>query len=87
MSGHSPARPTGGAASGALLGLGMAGASALGYVFVVIISRALGPADYGGFSAFNSIGLVLAIPAGAFQVVYARRVARRGPPASVSPPR
>lgn len=59
----------------------MAGASALGYVFVVIISRALGPADYGGFSAFNSIGLVLAIPAGAFQVVYARRVARRGPPA------
>ncbi|GAA4388532.1 hypothetical protein GCM10023153_03870 [Ornithinibacter aureus] len=59
----------------------MAAASALGYVFVVVISRALGPADYGGFSAFNSIGLVLAIPAGAFQVVYARRVARRGPPA------
>lgn len=59
----------------------MAAASALGYVFVVVISRALGPADYGGFSGFNSIGLVLAIPAGAFQVVYARRVARRGPPA------
>lgn len=71
----------GGAASGALLGLGMAAASAMTYVFVVILSRALGPADFGGFSSFNSIGLVLAIPAGAFQVIYARRIARQGPPA------
>lgn len=71
----------GGAASDALLGLGMAAASALGYLVVVIISRALGPADFGGFSSFNSIGLVLAIPAGAFQVIYARRIARQGPPA------
>src|SRR5688572_11739588 len=59
----------------------MGTASALGYVFVVILSRALGPADFGGFSSFNSIGLVLAIPAGAFQVVYASRIARRGPAA------
>lgn len=65
----------------ALLGLGMAAASLMSYVFVVILSRALGPADFGGFSSFNSIGLVLAIPAAAFQVLYARRVARRGPPA------
>ena len=59
----------------------MAAASALSYVFVVILSRALGPADFGGFSSFNSIGLVLAIPAAAFQVLYAGRVARRGPAA------
>lgn len=64
--------------SDALLGLGMCTASALSYVFVVILSRALGPADFGGFSSFNSIGLVLTIPASAFQVVYASRVARRG---------
>lgn len=56
-------------------------ASALGYVFVVILSRALGPADFGAFSSFNSIGLVLSIPAGAFQVLYASRIARRGPAA------
>ena len=76
---HTRARSLGSAATGdALLGLGMGTASALGYVFVVILSRALGPADFGGFSSFNSIGLVLAIPAGAFQVIYASRVARRG---------
>lgn len=76
---HSHVGTLGRAATGdALLGLGMGAASALGYVFVVILSRALGPADFGGFSAFNSIGLVLAIPAGAFQVMYASRVARRG---------
>ena len=76
---HFLARSLGRAATGdALLGLGMGTASALGYLFVVILSRALGPADFGGFSSFNSIGLVLAIPAGAFQVIYASRVARRG---------
>ena len=80
MRGHpAAARSQGRAATGdALLGLGMGTASALGYVFVVILSRALGPSDFGGFSSFNSIGLVLAIPAGAFQVVYASRVARLG---------
>lgn len=56
----------------------MVSASALGYLFVVLLSRALGPADFGGFSSLNSIGLVLCIPAGAFQVMYASRVARRG---------
>ena len=66
------------ASSDALLGLGMGTASALGYLFVVILSRALGPADFGGFSSLNSIGLALAIPAAAFQVMYASRVARRG---------
>lgn len=82
MSHHPRRRFLGRAAShDALLGLGMGVASALGYLLVVIMSRALGPADFGGYSAFNSIGLVLTIPAGAFQVVYAARVARRGPQA------
>jgi O-antigen/teichoic acid export membrane protein len=82
VSRHSRERPLGSAAFGdALLGLGMATASAMSYVFIVILSRALGPADFGGFSSFNSIGLVLAIPAAAFQVIYASRVARRGRPA------
>ena len=57
----------------------MGSASALGYVFVLILSRALGPGDFGGFSSLNSIGIVLAIPAGAFQIMVASRVARRGP--------
>lgn len=64
--------------SQAVLGLGMGAASAMGYLFVLIISRALGPGGFGAFSSLNSIGLVLAIPAGAFQVMYASRVARRG---------
>jgi O-antigen/teichoic acid export membrane protein len=59
----------------------MGAASALGYVFIVILSRALGPSDFGGFSSLNSVGIVLAIPAGAFQVMFASRVARRGPEA------
>jgi O-antigen/teichoic acid export membrane protein len=65
----------------AFLGLAMGAASALGYVFVLVLSRALGPGDFGGFSSLNSIGIVLAIPAGAFQVVVAAQVARRGPAA------
>lgn len=79
MSRHARAGSWGRAASSeALLGLGMVTASALAYVFVVLLSRALGPADFGGLSSLNSIGLALAIPAGAFQVMYASRVARRG---------
>lgn len=61
-----------------LLGIAAASANAMGYVFVLLLSRVLGPGDFGAFSALNSIGLVLAIPAGAFQVMVASRVARRG---------
>ena len=61
-----------------ILGVAAASANAMGYVFVVLLSRTLGPGDFGAFSALNSIGLVLAIPAGAFQVMIASRVARRG---------
>lgn len=55
------------------LGLAMALANVMGYVFVALVSSSLGPADFGGFSALNTYGVLLAMPAGAFQVVIARR--------------
>lgn len=74
-------RPGRALTSEAILGVAMGVASVLGYVFVLILSRELGPGDFGGFSSLNSIGIVLAIPAGAFQVMIASRVARLGPAA------
>ena len=61
--------------SGAALGITMALANLLSYVFVLILSRALGPSDFGGFSALSAYGIVLAVPAGALQVIVARHVA------------
>lgn len=61
--------------AGAALGVTMAVANLLSYVFVLILSRALGPADFGGFSALSAYGIVLAVPAGALQVIVARHVA------------
>ncbi|GAA1787632.1 polysaccharide biosynthesis protein [Nostocoides veronense] len=61
--------------SSAALGLLIVLANALGYGFIVIAARALGPADFGLFSAVNSACLVLATPVGAVQVVVARRQA------------
>lgn len=60
---------------GALLGVAMGFSNALGYLLVVLLSRTLGPEDFGGYTALNTFGVLLAIPAGAFQVVVARRVA------------
>ena len=54
----------------------MAVANALSYIFVLIVSRAFGPADFGAYSALSAYGVVLAVPAGALQVVVARHVAR-----------
>lgn len=62
--------------SGAYLGVTMAVANALSYIFVLVLSRAFGPADFGGFSALSAYGIVLAVPAGAMQVIIARHVAR-----------
>lgn len=59
----------------------MALANILGYLFVLVLSRGLGPADFGGFSSLNTLGIVLAIPAGALQIMVASRVARHGPQA------
>lgn len=58
------------------LGLAMGLANVMGYVFVALVSASLGPADFGGFSALNTYGVLLAMPAGAFQVVIARRQTR-----------
>lgn len=58
---------------GLVLGLSMGLANVMGYLFVAIVSATLGPADFGGFSALNTYGVLLAMPAGAFQVVVARR--------------
>lgn len=60
-------------AAAAVLGISMGLANLLSYVFVVFVSSALGPADFGGFSALNTYGVLLAMPAGAFQVVVAAR--------------
>ncbi|MCL3837378.1 lipopolysaccharide biosynthesis protein [Aeromicrobium duanguangcaii] len=65
--------------SGAALGVTMAVANVLSYVFVLILSRALGPADFGGFSALSAYGIVLSVPAGALQVIVARHVAGTPP--------
>lgn len=64
---------------GALLGVAMGMSNALGYLLVVLLSRTLGPEDFGGYTALNTFGVLLAIPAGAFQVVVARRVAAGEP--------
>ncbi|TWP37126.1 lipopolysaccharide biosynthesis protein [Leekyejoonella antrihumi] len=64
-------------ALGLLLGVAMGSANVLGYVMVLLLSRSLGPSDFGGYSALSTYGVMLAIPAGAFQVVIARRLSGR----------
>ena len=56
------------------LGVGMAMGTALSYAFSLLVSRSLGPAEFGAFSAVIGFGLLGSIPAGALQVVVARRV-------------
>lgn len=71
--GPEPAAPPGSGPVATLgLGAAMAASNVLGYVFLALLSRALGPEDFGSFSALNNAGLLLAIPAGALQVVIAR---------------
>jgi len=55
----------------------MGSANVLGYVMVLLLSRSLGPSDFGGYTALSTYGVMLAIPAGAFQVVVARRLSGR----------
>lgn len=62
--------------AGLALGLAMGLANVMSYVFVALVSATLGPEDFGGFSALNTYGVLLAMPAGAFQVVVARRQTR-----------
>ncbi|MEP7089478.1 MAG: hypothetical protein ABI776_05155 [Nocardioidaceae bacterium] len=76
-----PGRPglTAFARSDLTLGVGMALGTALSYAFSLVVSRSLGPAGFGAFSAVIGFGLLGSIPAGALQVVVARRVVMRAP--------
>lgn len=56
-----------------VLAVAMGLGNLLSYVFVLILTRALGPAAFGAYSALITLGIVLVIPAGALQVVIARR--------------
>lgn len=59
----------------AALGVAMGVANAVGYLVVLLLSRSLGASDFGGYSALSAYGVLLSIPAGAFQVIIARRIA------------
>lgn len=66
-----------GAGADLALGIAMGLANAIGYVFVLVLSQVLGREEFGAFGSLNTVALLLAIPAGAFQVVTARHVAQR----------
>lgn len=70
---EAPSTPRGGSW---VLGVCMGLSNVLGYAFVLIVSRSLGPADFGAFSAVNNSALFLTLPASAFQVVVAAHQAR-----------
>lgn len=73
---------------GALLGVAMGMANALGYLVVMLLSRPLGPGEFGGYTALSTYGVLLAIPAGVFQVVVARRLSGddpEGPTSAIRP--
>lgn len=59
-----------------LLGICMGMSNVLGYAFVLVLSRALGPEEFGAFTALNNSALFLTLPMGAFQVVVATHQAR-----------
>ena len=54
-------------------GMALGIANVLGYVFTLILTRALGPEHFGAFAAVNTLGLVLAIPIGTLQIIVGRR--------------
>ncbi|TWE12627.1 lipopolysaccharide biosynthesis protein [Rudaeicoccus suwonensis] len=74
---HRARKPAPTALKGAVLGVAMGMSNALGYLVVMLLSRPLGPAEFGGYTALSTYGVLLAIPAGVFQVVVARRLSRR----------
>ena len=71
-----PERSPGLRRGGVVLGVVMAVGNVLGYASVVLVSAALGPADFGAVAALTSLGVVTAIPAGALQVLMASRSSR-----------
>ena len=77
MSAAAPAAATPRRISGLTLGILMIVANILGYAVILVATRALGPEQFGAFSAVNNSGLLLAIPVGAIQIVVARRQGER----------
>ena len=59
-----------------LLFIALSFTNASNYVFHVVISRMLGPADYGALSAVLALLVILSVPLGALQTTVAKRVAR-----------
>ncbi len=76
-------RAAGLAAPGALLAVAAFGANVLGYGLVVVLGRALVPADYGAVAALLNLTVIGAVPGLALQLVAARVVARDGAAAGV----
>lgn len=61
--------------SGLLLAPGLALANVLGYVLIVVLSRWLGPEEFGAFGALLGLSLIAIVPALAMQPVVARHTA------------
>jgi glycosyltransferase involved in cell wall biosynthesis/O-antigen/teichoic acid export membrane protein len=61
----------------ALLLVVLAGVNGSNYLFHVVISRMLGPADYGAIAALLAVVLVLSVPFGVVQTAIADRTATR----------
>lgn len=71
-----PVRGTRGfARAGVILAAASLGANLFGYGFAVVLSRALGPGEYGALAALIALGLIGSIPAIALQLVVARELA------------
>jgi glycosyltransferase involved in cell wall biosynthesis/O-antigen/teichoic acid export membrane protein len=59
----------------ALLLASLAMLNASNYVFHVVVSRLLGPADYGGLAALLALLMVVSVPIGVVQTIVAKRAA------------
>ncbi|MBW3590015.1 MAG: glycosyltransferase [Actinobacteria bacterium] len=69
------ARQTELARHGFLLFVALTVANLSNYFFHVVVSRMLGPEDYGALGALLSAFIIISVPAGALQVVIAKKVA------------
>lgn len=70
------ARQTELARHGFLLFAALTLANVSNYVFHVVISRLLGPEDYGALGALLSAFIIVSVPAGALQVLVAKRISQ-----------
>jgi O-antigen/teichoic acid export membrane protein len=62
--------------AGLLLGVSTTTANVLGYAFAIVLSRSLGPAQYGALASLLAVGLIGSIPGIALQLVVARSSSR-----------